>query len=252
MTKNAKPLKITPKGVVSLDMKVNKGVDIAFAHKDITTSKYNELFNIGCMPQVGAPDSLDLTIVRFLSKLGVEGEQARALQADFKPKIQAALRAFNGAQSAEHDGGPPRPGIAEASLTDTNAKGKRGRKIAQPPQLPVGLTWPRDEDLAITRLNGGDIVDFLREYWLPLIKAGYGELRWMRRVNPAAVKAMAVYERVNAAGQRRRIPSDLRLGREKEATDLRIAAARLSGLKTDPGLAGVVAARLRRGPPLPL
>jgi hypothetical protein len=230
----------------SATVKVNKDIEAALSHSGIVAVDYNEPFNIIHMPHVDGPDSLDLTIARFLSKLGVEGEQARVLQADFKPKIQAALRAVNGAQSAEHDGGPARPGAVAGT------KGRRGRKIAEPPELPVGLTWPTDEDLANARQNGGDIVTFLRDRWLPLIEAGYGELRWMRRVNPAAVKAIAVYERVNAIGERRRIPSDLRMRREKEATDLRIAAARLSGLNTDPGLAGVVAARLRRGQLVPL
>jgi hypothetical protein len=118
------------------------------------------------------------------------------------------------------------------------------------PKLPPGLKWPRKKYEVAHRREGISICDFLRAEWKPLIEAGYGELRWLRRRDISAARAIDKYERANSkTKQRRRLPEDLHFLRESEATNLR-AANGVDG--RDARLLSALAGRARRGKPVEL
>jgi hypothetical protein len=113
------------------------------------------------------------------------------------------------------------------------------------PRLPPGLTWPKKRYSQERRKHRITIESFLRSEWLPLIKAGYGELRWLRMVDVSAVRAITYFQRLDKNGTRKRLPSELRFLTEGEVTDRTLASAPVAALTTDPRAMAAIMARAR-------
>lgn len=118
------------------------------------------------------------------------------------------------------------------------------------PKLPPGLRWPRKKFSKERKRTGITIEQFLRNEWLPLIEAGYGELRWLRAVDITAAHGIEDFERVDRkTGERTRLPVELHFLTEREVTNRRLVAAITDGgwIKSDPRLAYTIARRVHRG-----
>jgi hypothetical protein len=143
----------------------------------------------------------------------------------------------------------PLPGNFDAAGKQCVERRLRNGKL-ELPKLPSGLKWPRKKYAVAHRRDGVSICEFLRAEWKPLIEAGFGELRWLRRKDATAARAIDKFERVNAkTNERQRLPADIHFLRESEATNLR-AAHGVDG--RDARLLGALAGRARRGRPVEL
>ena len=182
---------------------------------------------------------------------------------NFASAVQATLRARAADVSAD---APSRGSAPEISQTPNKILATRGFKASAAelresrcangklklPALPEGLHWPRKKYARENKKHGVTIEQFLRREWRPLIDAGYGELRWLRAVDPSAVSGITNYERRDPkTGKRNRLPPDLRFLTEKEVTDRKISANLAAAVKSDPHLAMAMAIRIRRGLKIP-
>lgn len=157
------------------------------------------------------------------------------------PRLIPQIRALREAAKAEV--------TTKKKTIAPTAAGKQNQRQNLPP-LPKGLTWPTETFSAAVK-KGENIVSFLERVWLPLIQAGFGELRWLRAVDPSAAQGVNNFERVDpATGERRRLPTHVRLLTKKESNDRKLLRG-LEAFLEEPQLARTVVARLRRGVPLP-
>jgi hypothetical protein len=123
-------------------------------------------------------------------------------------------------------------------------------KVKQLPRLVPPDRWPNKKFNKEFRRHGISIVDFLRAEWSTLVAAGYGELRWLRMVDPSAAAAVENYERVDPKTKKRKqLPPDVRFMRERDVVNLKLAMG-LDAALPDPRLLDAAARRLRRGFPL--
>ena len=121
------------------------------------------------------------------------------------------------------------------------------------PFLPAELRWPLKKYSKQHKKSGCTIEQFLQCEWSHLVAAGYGELRWLRMIDPSAARAVAYFEsRLDSNGERRRLPDDIRFLTEKEVTDRKLARGLVDAIKGEPRLALTVASRLRRGAAVPI
>lgn len=138
------------------------------------------------------------------------------------------------------------PGTSEPfrreAIRSTQRRCKNGK--LKLPKLPPDLHWPKKRFSAERSLG---IVAFLEREWAGLIARGFGELRWVRLVDSTAATAVDSYERPHRiTGERRRLPAHLRLLREAEITDLKLAEG-MDAIKNDARLLETIVRRLKRG-----
>jgi hypothetical protein len=186
-------------------------------------------------------------LVALLSRIPDE-----ALAAAF-PEIEARLREAAHLQCAR---GSDRNGKPDSRQTTVDfrfveadcSKARHGNgKVKHPPRLAPPYRWPKKKFSNEFRRRGITIVDFLREEWSELITAGYGELRWLRMVDPSAAAAVENYERVDLKTKKRKhLPLDVRFLRERDVVNLKLSMG-LDAAKPDPRLLDAAARRLRRG-----
>src|SRR5262249_37670065 len=126
--------------------------------------------------------------------------------------VEAALPDLSGGRASTNSSSPQRSnlrGMAARRHFDSISQpfGQRGGKNGKLklPKLPAGLSWTTKKYSIEHRRYGVTIEEFLRDEWLPLISAGYGELRWLRLVDPSAVNALNYLKRTGAAAKKRRL-----------------------------------------------
>lgn len=123
---------------------------------------------------------------------------------------------------------------------------KRTSKQQPLPELPAGLEWPTDTFSEAHRLYGWDIVQYLDERWLSLLKAGVATRRILAARDPSAITAIKNFSRADPrTGQRRQLPPRLHFPTSKEINDLALSGG-ITVIKDDPRLAQVVASRVRQ------
>jgi hypothetical protein len=169
------------------------------------------------------------------------------------PEIEARLRKAAHMPCAKGSGRHGKPASGQAALDFRFAeadcsKARHGNgKVKHPPRLAAPYRWPKKKFSTEFRRRGISIVDFLREEWSELISAGYGELRWLRMVDPSAATAVENYERVDPKSKKRKqLPLDVRFLREREVVNLKLSMG-FDATKPDPRLLDAAARRLRRG-----
>jgi hypothetical protein len=114
------------------------------------------------------------------------------------------------------------------------------------PKLPRGLRWPRKKFSKERKKTGITIEQYLRNEWLPIIRAGFGELRWLRFRDESAARGIEDFERTDpGTGERKRLPDDLHFLREKEVTDRKLALG-IESIVSEPRLASTLVGRVRR------
>jgi hypothetical protein len=115
------------------------------------------------------------------------------------------------------------------------------------PKLPPGLKWPTKKYFVENRKNGVNIQQFLEAHWLPLIRAGFGERRWLRLVDSSAARGIENFERVDLqTGIRRRLPDHLHFLTEREVTDRRLPPGLSAVIEAQPRLVEAFVHRARR------
>jgi hypothetical protein len=168
--------------------------------------------------------------------------------------VEATLQ--QAARCAKSAGRVPRRDVkqplAEFRLTKEACSKTRcaNGKLKHLPKLEAPLRWPTKQFSKEYHRHGTSIEQFLSDEWSELVEAGYGELRWLRMVDPSAATAVENYERIDPKTKKRKqLPSDVRFLRERQVTDVKLAMG-LGAVKHDPRLLETILGRLRRGKPV--
>jgi hypothetical protein len=161
------------------------------------------------------------------------------------PAVQAVLTKKRAANAVLHAKSSSRIRSKRLSVDRGETRSSNGKLML--PALPANLRWPRKRFSTEYHKHGVTIVQFLEQEWTSLIKAGFGQLRWLRLVDPSAARAVDTYERIDPrTKQRRMLPEHLRFLRERQVTDEKLARG-LDEIKKDPRLLETIAGRIRRG-----
>jgi hypothetical protein len=170
--------------------------------------------------------------------------------------VEAALQQAARLPCAKSIGHAPREEVkqplAEFRLTKQACSKTRcaNGKLKHLPKLEAPLRWPTKQFSREYHRHGTSIVQFLRDEWSELVEAGYGELRWLRMVDPTAATAVENYERIDPKTKKRKqLPADVCFLRERQVTDVKLAMG-LGAVKHDPRLLETILGRLRRGKPV--
>jgi hypothetical protein len=158
-------------------------------------------------------------------------------------KLQPALAEVLGKTQQKQSGGYDVNVLARTCRQPRRKNGK-----LKLPTLPKGLRWPEKQYGAEHRATGIQIVAFLEREWQRLVDRGYGELRWLRLVDPSAAKAVSNYRRWRAES-RQELPPHIYFLVEREVTDRKLAFG-LRAVEIDAKLPQALVGRHRRGIPL--
>ena len=192
-----------------------------------------------------ADDAADLNLNRVRDRIIalIAKTSDQRLRKSF-PVVQAVL---TGKSSGASFYAKPSARIRSKRIVNKNGELRAANGKLMLPQLPSGLRWPKKTFSSEYHKRGVTIVQFLEQEWSGLIKAGYGQLRWLRMVDSTAARAVDTYERVDPqTKQRRLLPEHLRFLREREVTDVKLARG-LDEIANDPRLLEAIAGRVRRG-----
>ena len=175
------------------------------------------------------------------------------------PKIESTLQRASRQPCAKTPGGSPpaqnvgdlvfRKAARECSKDAGRTKDRHSNgKVKRLPALEKPLRWPTKKFSKEFHRRGISIVAFLRDEWAALVAAGYGELRWLRMVDPSAAAAVENFERRDPRTKKhKQLPPDIRFLREREVIDLKLAMGLSAAARNDPRLLDAASRRLRRG-----
>jgi hypothetical protein len=205
-----------------------------------------------------AKDVPDAARVALAAKFQLDVEIAKRTSArprDQKPVQGSACRSFEKAAAPK-----TRRRIATAATEVATPAGPAGKATKAPrPELPPGLSWPKGDYGDSPEGQGqGNVVDYLRRVWLPILEVGrrdkrcYVDRRIIADYYPGIISAIGNFRRPDkVTGVRKEIPENLRFPTEKQVNDSLLTPDVLGSIKADPRLAQVVASRIRQGTKIP-